>query len=1828
MQADKTPAIIETKNIGENEYPILADGNCFFYSVVLGFLLPALGEFKLFSERIAILSNNTFSDADKMAMQDLCSKYLSARGDDKVYMIFGAFSSSSQRHLSLMGRLVNEIKLKINYCAAWAGEPEFQALVHHFPINLAVHFPDSTQREYCVKANNTKVVIRSCTPVSQEADLQGHDALMQSAIIESQVTNRAEGKASGSHFRLMDNERKIFLAHVNLSLTQTLAATLLFMTVSQNMASAPNTNHQQIIRPQRSYDFIDDSSTTSAHDPSSLETLKARVKKYLIIYPHASSKSYMVSELIKYIDSVNFRDNSLSSLVSYDSDTIKLRFATLMRESLDITIPLENFSEVEEFHLFCLYVELMLEYGWHNHLAILEQYIKDHITKKTFKNYHHILEIFIKMIAIAHIMIQHRFPRHELKLIVRLLQDDEQHEQFQRTLYHFAFKLIINAKTIKSRHTPKNLLPTHPPDNPSFFSDAFCECVGKSYLQFLGKSKVEHWDLVNFYVIFFELIHFERENTSEITELLQVFETVDFSTQQALRRELVKNRSLKFLVNKMLDTTFFVRSLGDLTLLYGEIFFSGGKNTTWADSCNNVGYLIVRYDENWVSLYNTKTGYMSDLTGILFDAALLESTESCLRFKVLKRDGWHLFTTAEGLDPQSWDNITLLSSGYLYCIKDKLAHLLCTKTNKVLKSFSNVRSMQCIRHTPTLDIAIKSDKFWIFFDVQHNRALQNIPNNIVSLDWVPFSETHLVLYDNDKNCFLYNANLQRYIHLKDAKKIHYESSGDVFVENNDGVFCIIRNLQTVSRVSEIYFKRMSKFHSGTRNPVYGLQSMGVFNLSDSSPVRYDYQIELQGRYHITQDGGKSVLWLHNTVGGGRGVLLVKNADEIQLLGVSRKIASNIKAYFLIKNGPLLNLYTSYYTMLKLLSDLSEEVESPPHHISDIHGKKIIYLYDIYFSVFISNQWVVYEEGYGSHQPVKAEEIQPLDFKNFLKVKIEGKWHLYDLSSRTVLSTKGANEIKMTAENKIVLVCDEYIRYMSYQALPSCERFLDLESVKKEMSSDPTPLQDNYVANAVKQSDFPWRTNHTNSQVFLNTLLRFVDYSFLKALTSEFINKLAELFDGKHIEVNDIRDDITIINQRLVYCLEASFDASINLTALMEEIKKSIRSLTKKLKEKMEIIYNSFNVRGEVIIALSALPPLQVNELATALKIRHKDIADALTQEQKKLSQNFTRIISRLVTKQTDGANIVQLLNTHPHIMPGILRYWFNIDPQGIIIDALYHGLVALTNLFIRLKDYDQKNREKLGYIIIQKHYFGLFKLYRFPEVIINNIIMAEYDLDAIQDLLALLDNLQGTPRELAIINKALEIGPTMNSCFEKVDAQREREIERSRIDNITNLLRLMAIANELKSESIYSLDLNQFTKSPNALEEFIKQLAHLLRTEFYLKLGISVDRTNNHFFDDQYLIDIMYSYENLKDENKILLILLLKSILYSHPFIPLVTLNSSDELLTVYSNTEKILLSKLVAHNNHVRESFIANGIHWDIWQQGLGSLQGKNVTISLWKRNVAHDIFQGEFCNSCISLHKDNAKANLQYISDLNFSMIEIIDNKSGNTIGHVTLWIAKSSSQRTILVLNSIQINRRFHHHSKEIWSLVLKYADDFSKKLGVQKVVLGQCYNVNPPRILYEFDDAGQIESKSRKKTKTKIDRKFCLTIIAPTLFSEFYSDAYFDGQVETSNMENERCQAWDLTTLMSHAKTLQDTYPEIPVDARLKNIDIWIIENGLLNGILVCGKYHLILIDKQYIEKDPTAALSKIVELFNTSATLPDEQLIDQSSSTKNTLSSHL
>ena len=1516
-------------------------------------------------------------------------------------------------------------------------------------------------------------------------------------------------------------------------------------------------------------------------------SIEKDIQNLLREYSSSTNKIGLIASMRNLIDNISADEASFFDVLY--NDPLKIKIAVLVGKYLTLLANNNQYSS-SSIELLLLYVELIAEHGLHSHLESGQQLIAQLTNNPLFATNHQRLSVFTKILHIADLMIHFQIPRYELRGLLRTQEGNA----FEVQLNNIAFRLIVvtKEKWIRAEIARRRRVTPIARDNPALYSDQFWQLIGRLYLSEVGSVDRKLWDIFNHEVIFFDLVLFERECSGEVESLLQYFKNSDFKTQQAICQQLRKQKLISPLIQSLQALANIPAGIDKEILPYSEIYFTESEDTQWANSCQGVGYLIIRYGASWVSLYNTSIGHMTNITGIIFDAQLLDSTTESLYFKVLKRDGWHFFSSLNGLDVEAWEDIRLLhpidprtkNTGYMLCRRDKVSYLVETQGYRRFKKFKNIRDIVFVTHNNEgVFFLIKKKTYWFLVNLSKMRLIESLPSHVVNVQIVGDTNKYLVLTTSNEDFFLYAVRNGARFLLEDFKQVHFSSFSEVYCEANNGTFFVVQNCQKQTPITNSYFNKLSRYHLNPPESFMRLHSRGIAITSDGAAVRYDFTMELQGRYHITESESSSLLRLSNTVHMDQPRTL-KTAKNIGFLGVSR---IDRKVFFLVEEGGRAFLYISPYSLLKRLFDADPNFVLPIEELIDLPNNTIRFLHDNYLQLFDNGEWLIYEYCYGYHARIKAQEFKILDGRNFLKVKINDLWYLYDLSIRHLVSAEGAKSIELTAENKIVIIYKNHIRYLRYDDLPHYAQASAIAGLTNQVTV--ANCRDNYHGNLLRLAECKGIVEQDYNQPFVLVLLSHADHPLLASLSSRFVRKTAELLDGKVIDMSGIRQKLTqLITDIKAYIAQTNSD--------LKEIKMKIRSLVAELSTLKEYVKASFALRPEIIsnLLMDQLPQLQLQ-----------------TQQNQNIGKDVSKLIAAIEIfnqlvqeKLVVREQFMALMATHRHVLSGILKYWASIDSQGDNIDDLYCALEALMDLYNRGRNFTEDDDESANSAnittIIRKHYLNLIKLYRFNAQLINNYVIAEMDdLNAIQDLFALLDLLPSNKRELKFITDILELGPSLHSLYETLKDRAAEETEYSRIKKCMHALRLMAIARELGSDELYQLDCNHFKQTYQNPEQrqdiFIKAMAKAIQKTFIAKLNITLNDGVNFNIPEEYFTDIIYASEHLKGEDKIFLIIMLKAIAYNLDIRLLFSVSLSDAQAGFFSNVEQGVLRRIQEHNSKVKTAFQSQSIHWDKWQVGIPAISGRNFTVSLWQRKVSHDLFQGEFCNSCISLAKGNARANLYYLMDFNFSMIEIKENVKGTTIGHVTLWVGIANRKPT-LVLNSIQVHRKYVHHSQEIRNLIFEYSERFSAELDLEEIILASGYNTIPMHVLYHIDDAGKkpVNAKWLRvshesddgNAKPVVFKEIQIEIIYPTFTTELYSDVYFDGWKTVAEMGNESANVWDLLLFLSQATYVacDDLRLEQAQFNLLKNYEIWLIGNNQLQGIQLNREPKLIFINR--------------------------------------------
>ncbi len=140
-----------------------------------------------------------------------------------------------------------------------------------------------------------------------------------------------------------------------------------------------------------------------------------------------------------------------------------------------------------------------------------------------------------------------------------------------------------------------------------------------------------------------------------------------------------------------------------------------------------------------------------------------------------------------------------------------------------------------------------------------------------------------------------------------------------------------------------------------------------------------------------------------------------------------------------------------------------------------------------------------------------------------------------------------------------------------------------------------------------------------------------------------------------------------------------------------------------------------------------------------------------------------------------------------------------------------------------------------------------------------------------------------------------------------------------------------------------------------------------------------------------------------------------------------------------------------------------------------IGISKPLDITIKMWDRNPQKDLFQGNYSTCCIGIGKTNGHFMPQYLLNTAFNMIEMVDNKSGTTIGNALCYFANDNNGKQVFVIDNVEINR--NHIPSEISGIKLRnaikqYAQNITQEVSGKSdmpIILGTHFNDIPTKDL---------------------------------------------------------------------------------------------------------------------------------------------------------------
>lgn len=132
------------------------------------------------------------------------------------------------------------------------------------------------------------------------------------------------------------------------------------------------------------------------------------------------------------------------------------------------------------------------------------------------------------------------------------------------------------------------------------------------------------------------------------------------------------------------------------------------------------------------------------------------------------------------------------------------------------------------------------------------------------------------------------------------------------------------------------------------------------------------------------------------------------------------------------------------------------------------------------------------------------------------------------------------------------------------------------------------------------------------------------------------------------------------------------------------------------------------------------------------------------------------------------------------------------------------------------------------------------------------------------------------------------------------------------------------------------------------------------------------------------------------------------------------------------------------------------------------GLTKNYDLTIKMIDRNPQKDIFQGNYSTCCIGQGQFNGVAMANYLMNTAFNMIELVDNKTGKTIGNALCYFVEDKKGNPYFIIDNIEINNAKKCSEKagtEIRDAITEYASRVVKQITGKDdvhICMGNNYN----------------------------------------------------------------------------------------------------------------------------------------------------------------------
>ncbi len=129
------------------------------------------------------------------------------------------------------------------------------------------------------------------------------------------------------------------------------------------------------------------------------------------------------------------------------------------------------------------------------------------------------------------------------------------------------------------------------------------------------------------------------------------------------------------------------------------------------------------------------------------------------------------------------------------------------------------------------------------------------------------------------------------------------------------------------------------------------------------------------------------------------------------------------------------------------------------------------------------------------------------------------------------------------------------------------------------------------------------------------------------------------------------------------------------------------------------------------------------------------------------------------------------------------------------------------------------------------------------------------------------------------------------------------------------------------------------------------------------------------------------------------------------------------------------------------------------------------DLTIKMWDRTPQRDIFQGNYSTCCIGMGGGNGDSMPHYLLNTAFNMIELVDNKTGDTIGNALCYFVVDANGKPAFMIDNIEIKNSqipSKEAGKELRDAIVQYAKNVVQQItgsSSTNIYMSESYNDVP-------------------------------------------------------------------------------------------------------------------------------------------------------------------